>query len=147
MFDGIHFEQLTHASMMENIFFVEKNPNFFPDTLIEFLNPGNNHSDQELKKALDVFKLGSLFEDFCFRNNSQMIVDWDQFNAYQKKSLILVRVLLSKPSILLIDDPFFGLNASEASDLKERLANLSMTRIIATSSSDFLESADCLIEI
>ena len=76
-----------------------------------------------------------------------MIVDWDQFNAYQKKSLILVRVLLSKPSILLIDDPFFGLNVSEASDLKERLANLSMTRIIATSSSGFLESADCLIEI
>jgi ATP-binding cassette subfamily B protein len=147
LFDGIHIEQLTHASMMEHLFYIDKNHDFYPDTLGEYLNPGNNYSDQELLGALEEFGLDDVLGHCCEKDNQRLIVDWSKLSVYQKKCLSLARASLSCPTILLVDSPFYELSEKEASEFQARLMTLSMTRIVASPFPEFVESSDAVVTL
>ena len=147
MFDGIHIEQLTHASMMEHLFYIDRNLDFYPDTLGEYLNPGNNFSDQKLLDSLEEFGLVDVLGQFCATDNQRLIVDWSKLSVYQKKCLSLARASLSCPTILLVDSPFYELNDKESSEFQARLMSLSMTRIVASSFPEFVESSDAVVTL
>lgn len=106
---------------------IEK-PNFLPElsgfnNLKLLATIQNKIGNEEILNALDVVKL-----------SSDKDKKYAQYSLGMKQKLGIAQVLMEDPDIIILDEPFNGIEKSTAAELRKVLKNLSKTKIIIIAS-------------
>ncbi len=123
MIDNVPLEDYNLRSLRQRIGWVETMPEFFDGTLRENLTLGNPEADgAELIELLQALCGEKYAEKFISRLDMPMGEAGKTFSAGEKLRLSIVRELLRKPDILIMDEPSSALDALHETMLLRLLA-------------------------
>lgn len=123
---GKNLNNLNKNSIRNKISYLSQTPFFFSDTIINNLRMCNNHTSKE--DAIEMCKKVGI-HDFImalpFGYDTVLEENGNCLSGGQKQLLGIVRAFLSKPDILILDEPTSNLDSITESNLERLISNLS----------------------
>lgn len=123
---GKNLNNLNKNSIRNKISYLSQTPFFFSDTIINNLRMCNNHTSKE--DAIEMCKKVGI-HDFImalpFGYDTVLEENGNCLSGGQKQLLGIVRAFLSKPDILILDEPTSNLDSITESNLEGLISNLS----------------------
>nr|WP_272491290.1 type I secretion system permease/ATPase [Roseovarius autotrophicus] len=146
--DSLPINAIDPADLRRDISYLSQNARLFYGTLRDNLMLGNpNATEIELLAALDVAG-GAAFLS-CFENgwDYQVLEGGTGLSGGQKQSILLARLMLRRPSVLLLDEPTSSMDDTTEKGFIEELRKVAIGRtlIVATHRHRILQLVDRLI--
>ncbi len=119
-------------TLRKNLFVVLQQPVLFNDTLRFNLTMGDNYSDEQIHKALELAQLGSFVMELPEGLESLVGKGGVRLSGGQKQRLSIARMILSNPSVVIFDESTSALDVHTESDLFKALDTFLKERTIIT---------------
>lgn len=137
--DGLDLTQLVLSSVRERIGLTLQEPVLFGETIRSNLLLGNpGATEEELRAALLASGADQFVEALPAGLDTLLGASGSGLSGGQRRRLSLARTLLRDAPILIIDEPFAGLDAESAQRVSDCLHILSKDRIVIVIAHDFL---------
>ncbi|XP_077634942.1 ATP-binding cassette sub-family C member 2 isoform X5 [Crocuta crocuta] len=102
--DGVNIASIGLHDLREKLTIIPQDPILFSGSLRMNLDPFNNHSDEEIWKALELAHLKSFVAGLQLGLSHQVTEAGDNLSIGQRQLLCLARALLRKSKILIMDE-------------------------------------------
>ncbi|XP_026349643.2 ATP-binding cassette sub-family C member 2 [Ursus arctos] len=102
--DGVDIASIGLHDLREKLTIIPQDPILFSGTLRMNLDPFNNHSDEEIWKALELAHLKSFVSGLQLGLSHEVTEAGDNLSIGQRQLLCLARALLRKSKILIMDE-------------------------------------------
>lgn len=133
MLDGLSIKD-NPIEFKHQISYVPDNPDLYEFlTGMEYINFVSNVYDEEVSKE-DIINLAKKFN---LENN--LLEPIRTYSHGMKQKLLLIGALIHKPKLIVLDEPFVGLDPKAAFDLKEIIKELCQNGMMVFFSSHVLE--------
>ena len=121
----------------------------FQGTLLENFTMGNKNYDQnELKSLVELGGLTNFVQSLPHGLDTTLDIAGNRLPAKIKQSILLIRSLLGKRRLLLLEEPFHHLDDTEKTKLMEFiLKDTSATTILTTTDINIAQACDQIIVI
>ena len=127
----------------------EENTKLFEDTVIYNMKYGNDFSEEDIISKLKKYKLDSVFEDLPNGVNGNAGLNGGNLSGGMQKITILMRGILKKGDIVILDEPLAGLDKNTIAKVIEMVLQetASKTLIVITHDQAILPHLDRVVDI
>ncbi|MFN3663739.1 type I secretion system permease/ATPase [Yoonia sp.] len=146
--DSLSVDTIDPADVRRDIAYLSQNARLFYGTLRDNLLMGNpTASERDLQAALDLAGGAAFLSSFERGWDYQVLEGGIGLSGGQKQSILLARLMLRRPSVLLLDEPTSAMDDTTEAHFIAKLGALSVGRslIIATHRHRILQLVDRLI--
>lgn len=147
--NGIEIHNYSSASFYKKINFLNQEPYIFQDNLINNITMEDEYLEDDIAEVIKVVQL----QDFVNSYGPDYILkeDANNISGGQKQRIGLARMLIRKPSLLILDEPTAALDTKTASDFVSDLKNYAdkynITLLIITHSNVFDDMATQVLNL
>ena len=131
-FNDTALSEIGLEALRKNLFVVLQQPILFNDTLRFNLTMGDEYSDVDINKALEIAQLGVFVKEMPKGLDSLVGKGGVRLSGGQKQRLSIARMILSNPSVVIFDESTSALDVHTESDLFEALEEFLKERTIIT---------------
>lgn len=119
--NGINIKNYTLKELRKSIGIVPQRAVLFNGTILDNLKWGNeNASDEDIKRAINISQ-SSFVYSLKEKLNSKVLQNGKNFSGGQKQRLTIARALVSKPSVLILDDSSSALDFATDAALRKSI--------------------------
>ena len=123
--DNYNIQDLEIKSLRKNLGFVLQDTFLFSDTVLENIRYGNPEaSDEEVIAAAELANAHHFISHLPDKYNSLLSAEGNNLSEGQKQLLAIARVILSDPSILILDEATSSVDTRTEVHIQEALLNL-----------------------
>ena len=108
--DGININTLNLEYLRDTVNYINQTTKMFDDTVIYNMKYGNEASEKDIISKLKKYKLDEVFNDLPDGVNGKAGLHGGNLSGGMQKVTILMRGLLKKGKIVIIDEPLAGLD-------------------------------------
>jgi len=145
--NGVDVLEVCKSSLYDQVLIQDQQDFVFEGTLKDNLTLGCDYSSEEIERVIDVVQLKEFVNDYGL--DRALSEDASNISGGQIKRICLARVLLRKPSLLLLDEPTAALDNTTAQNLINSLHKFvdenDMTLIVVSHQNEFDEIATKLV--
>tara|TARA_B100000123_G_scaffold90259_1_gene65557 strand:+ start:20828 stop:22513 length:1686 start_codon:yes stop_codon:yes gene_type:complete len=147
--DNNDINSLNIEYLREHVNYVNQNTKLFEDTVIYNMKYGNDLSEEEIISKLKKYKLDSVFEDLPNGVNGNAGLNGGNLSGGMQKITILMRGILKKGDIVILDEPLAGLDKNTIAKVIEMVLQetASKTLIVITHDQAILPHLDRVVDI
>lgn len=143
--DGMDISEYKISSIRKHIVYISQEIFLFSDTIYNNLRFGNVHiTDEEIRKVCKLCGVDEFIEQLPLKYNTVIEENGSNLSGGQKQRLGIVRALLKKPEILIMDEATSNLDTITERSIKQAIENFSetMTCIIIAHRLNTIRSCD-----
>lgn len=143
--DGKDISEYKISSIRKHIAYISQEIFLFSDTIYNNLRFGNVHiTDEEIRKVCKLCGVDEFIEQLPLKYNTVIEENGTNLSGGQKQRLGIVRALLKKPEILIMDEATSNLDTITEKSIKQAIENFSetMTCIIIAHRLNTIRSCD-----
>jgi ABC-type multidrug transport system fused ATPase/permease subunit len=146
-YGGVTLASATRADLRDRILVSDTGTQLFTGTLRDELDPARRRTDEELLTAIRTASAEDVLVALPDGLDSDVEEKGRSFSGGQRQRLILVRALLTDPSVLVLVEPTSAVDAHTEMRIAERLADHRAGRstVVLTSSPLLLDRVDEVI--
>ena len=147
--DNNDISTLNIEYLREHVNYVNQNTKLFEDTVIYNMKYGNDFSEEDIISKLKKYKLDSVFEDLPNGVNGNAGLNGGNLSGGMQKITILMRGILKKGDIVILDEPLAGLDKNTIAKVIEMVLQetASKTLIVITHDQAILPHLDRVVDI
>ena len=147
--DGEDINRLNVDYLREHVNYVNQNTKMFEETVIYNMKYGNDVTEEEIISKLKKYKLDSVFEDLPEGVNGDAGLNGGNLSGGMQKVTILMRGILKKGDIVILDEPLAGLDQHTIAKVIEMILQetASKTLIVITHDQAILPHLDKVVDI
>ena len=147
--DGVSLNNYKLESLRSVTGILLSQQDIFQGTLLENFTMGNKNYDQnELKSLVELGGLTNFVQSLPHGLDTTLDIAGNRLPAKIKQSILLIRSLLGKRRLLLLEEPFHHLDDTEKTKLMEFiLKDTSATTILTTTDINIAQACDQIIVI
>lgn len=134
VFNGNHTINVYTARLGKSIGVVPQETMFFTDTILNNILVGREYTLEDVYCLVNELNFNNLFDE-NLTLDTQLSNNADKLSGGQMKKISILRGLISKPDIIILDEPEVFLDKSSIKSLFEYLNNLSHTIVLLVSHS------------
>lgn len=123
--------------------------NIFNGTLWENINLGNEQADPDYIKLLcKKIGLNSFLATLPLGFDTELIPTGKRLPRNVIQKILLLRSLAHKPGLLILEEPWYGMEEEQKKSIQELLIGLTETTVvIATNDADYIKACDTVIDL
>ncbi len=126
--DGIDLSEYKISSIRKHIAYISQEIFLFSDTIYNNLKFGNESvTDEEVRNVCKLCGVDEFIEKLPLKYNTMIEENGSNFSGGQKQRLAIVKALLKKPDILIMDEATSNLDTITEENIKRAIENFSET--------------------
>ena len=147
--DGNDLNTLNVDYLRENVNYVNQNTKLFEETVLYNMKYGNDINEEKIIEKLKKYKLDSVFDDLPNGVNANAGLNGGNLSGGMQKITILMRGILKKGDIVILDEPLAGLDKNTIAKVIEMVLQetASKTLIVITHDQAILPHLDRVVDI
>ena len=147
--DGIDINTLNVDYLREHVNYVNQNTKLFENSVIYNMKYGNDISEEEIVSKLKKYKLENVFDDLPDGIGADAGLNGGNLSGGMQKITILMRGILKKGDIIILDEPLAGLDKNTISKVIEMILQetTNKTLIVITHDNAILPHLDRVVDI
>lgn len=147
--DGNDINTLNVDYLRENVNYVNQNTKLFEETVLYNMKYGNDIAEDKIIEKLKKYKLDSVFDDLPDGVNANAGLNGGNLSGGMQKITILMRGILKKGNIIVLDEPLAGLDKNTISRVIEMILQetADKTLIVITHDQAILPHLDRVVDI
>jgi ATP-binding cassette subfamily B protein len=147
--DGVDINKMDIEYLRENVNYVNQRTQLFEETVLYNMKYGNNITDEELIKLLKKYKLDEVFSDLPGGVNANAGLSGGNLSGGMQKITMLMRGILKKGSIVILDEPLAGLDKVTISKVIDMIVGemSGKTLLVITHDNSILPYMDRIVDI
>lgn len=147
--DGNDINTLNVDYLRENVNYVNQNTKLFEETVLYNMKYGNDITEDKIIEKLKKYKLDSVFDDLPDGVNANAGLNGGNLSGGMQKITILMRGILKKGNIIVLDEPLAGLDKNTISRVIELILQetADKTLIVITHDQAILPHLDRVVDI
>jgi len=147
--DGNDINTLNVDYLRENVNYVNQNTKLFEETVLYNMKYGNDITEDKIIEKLKKYKLDYVFDDLPDGVNANAGLNGGNLSGGMQKITILMRGILKKGNIIVLDEPLAGLDKNTISRVIEMILQetVDKTLIIITHDQAILPHLDRVVDI
>ena len=147
--DGNDINTLNVDYLRENVNYVNQNTKLFEETVLYNMKYGNDITEDKIIEKLKKYKLDSVFDDLPDGVNANAGLNGGNLSGGMQKITILMRGILKKGNIIVLDEPLAGLDKNTISRVIEMILQetADKTLIVITHDQAILPHLDRVVDI
>ncbi len=147
--DGNDINTLNVDYLRENVNYVNQNTKLFEETVLYNMKYGNDITEDKIIEKLKKYKLDSVFDDLPDGVNANAGLNGGNLSGGMQKITILMRGILKKGNIIVLDEPLAGLDKNTISRVIELILQetVDKTLIVITHDQAILPHLDRVVDI
>ena len=149
MIDGIDISKMNIEHLRDNINYVNQRTQLFDETILYNMKYGNDITEEEITSKLKAYKLDAVFSDLPGGVNASAGLGGGNLSGGMQKITILMRGLLKKGNIVILDEPLAGLDKTSISKVIDMIVSemKGKTLIVITHDNTILPYMDRVVDI
>ncbi|MEV0288343.1 ABC transporter ATP-binding protein [Kribbella sp. NPDC050820] len=146
-YGGVTLASATRADIRQRILVSDTGSQLFTGTLREELDPDNRRTDEEVLAAMRTASAEDVLVALTDGLDSEVEEKGRSFSGGQRQRLVLVRALLTDPSVLVLVEPTSAVDAHTEARIADRLRDhrAGRTTVVLTASPLLLDRVDEVI--
>ena len=147
--DGNDINTLNVDYLRENVNYVNQNTKLFEETVLYNMKYGNDITEDKIIEKLKKYKLDSVFDDLPDGVNANAGLNGGNLSGGMQKITILMRGILKKGNIIVLDEPLAGLDKNTISRVIEMILQetVDKTLIVITHDQAILPHLERVVDI
>ena len=147
--DGNDINTLNVEYLRENVNYVNQNTKLFEETVLYNMKYGNDITEDKIIEKLKKYKLDTVFDDLPDGVNANAGLNGGNLSGGMQKITILMRGILKKGNIIVLDEPLAGLDKNTISRVIEMILQetADKTLIVITHDQAILPHLDRVVDI
>ncbi|MDO4685231.1 MAG: ATP-binding cassette domain-containing protein [Corynebacterium sp.] len=146
--DGVPLSEYNLQALRSQIGYLDQNPALFTGTIRDNIAMGRpSISDSDIIEALEAAGLGTTLSSLPLGLSTVLTSDGSGLSGGQAQRLCLARAIVTKPPILLLDEPTANLDVETEAEIFETIASFDATRIVVTHELNVKHVADNVVEL
>lgn len=147
--DGNDINTLNVDYLRENVNYINQNTKLFEETVLYNMKYGNDITEEKITEKLKKYKLDSVFDDLPDGVNANAGLNGGNLSGGMQKITILMRGILKKGNIIVLDEPLAGLDKNTISRVIEMILQetANKTLIVITHDQAILPHLDRIVDI
>ena len=122
-YDDVPNDTLKLSTIRANIHLILQNPKLFNDTMLFNLTLGDEFSENEVKKALEIAQLTKVIDNLELGLDTLIGKDGIKLSGGQRQRVAMARMILSHPKVIIFDESTSALDVHTELNLFEALKN------------------------
>ncbi|MGV8974720.1 peptidase domain-containing ABC transporter [Lactococcus lactis] len=144
-YDNMDIDDLNIQSLRGHLGIVLQDHNVFNGTIRDNITMGRHYEDQEIWKVLKDTELYEFVSKLPIGLDTYISESGNNISGGQSQKLSLARTIISKPNILLLDEPTSSLDNISEEKIMKKIFNMSATVIVVAHRLSTIESFDNII--
>lgn len=147
--DGVDINKIDIKYLRENVNYVNQRTQLFEETVLYNMKYGNNIKDEELLGLLKKYKLDEVFSDLPGGVNANVGLSGGNLSGGMQKITMLMRGILKKGNIVILDEPLAGLDKITISKVIDMVVGemSGKTLLVITHDNTILPYMDRIVDI
>ncbi|PID47027.1 MAG: ABC transporter ATP-binding protein [Proteobacteria bacterium] len=122
MYDGVSSKEIGLDVIRENVFLVLQNPQLFNSSIKENISFGENVSDEQIKKAIQIAQLSSFIGALPDKLDTKIGKNGIRLSGGQRQRLSIARMIAKSPNIVILDESTSALDVHTENILFDELS-------------------------
>jgi len=120
--DGVNIRDVDRLYLRQAVSYLPQNTRLFNRSVLENMVYGTGHHPSEAVKVLEKLRVAKVFKNVDLHRNAGRF--GDKLSGGQKQLVHLVRIYLSKPKIVILDEPTTGIDVEHRKYVKRAIKEL-----------------------
>ena len=147
--DGNDINTLEIEYLRDHVNYVNQTTKLFEETVLYNMKYGNDISEEEIISKLKKYKLDAVFEDLPGGVNGNAGLNGGNLSGGMQKITILMRGIMKKGNIIVLDEPLAGLDKNTISKVIKMVLEetVNKTLLVITHDNAILPHLDRVVDI
>jgi ATP-binding cassette subfamily C protein len=132
LYGGTSNRRLKLATIRENIYLILQHPKLFNDTMRFNLTLGNEHSEAEIARAIEIAQLSDVIAGLEKGLDTLVGKDGIKLSGGQRQRVAIARMVLADPKVVIFDESTSALDVHTEAKLFEALHGFLETKTVIT---------------
>jgi ABC-type multidrug transport system fused ATPase/permease subunit len=128
--DGVDINEIDVEYLRKEVIYVNQRTNMFNETVLYNMRYGNEVSEEDVEVFLKKYGLDEIFNDLPDGIRGKAGVHGGNLSGGMQKMIILVRGILKKGRIIMLDEPIAGLDRKTVDKVKSMIREEKKSRTI-----------------